>query len=854
VGAALAVLAGSALGLAQEPAPPDRLAPELIAAQLVARAVQADLKLAAGDGKAGPDDYFLATEMLRTALRLAPEDQTILRLALEAASASGDVERELQITRTLVKLDPLDTVSTLRLISANIARMQTAEARLAAFDRLLGPDGESLDDSVRSRLALDAALLQRERGDLDGFRSRLEQSLTLDPTNKDAAVLTLNLMLKEGKTPADKLDAALFVIYADPFDQDGYQAALGILLEHGAYEGAARMAGLSRRLMVLQEATPDGAARLRLDLADFNSAGPEVVISRLSESLAKARDQAKQARAALEREGKPLDGMLRPEEIRLPIGSDRVRVVAAAALDDRERAGTFIEELSASVRAQAEAAPGPDGRSEADAAAARRWAAGELAWLRLLAGIQTEQARTLIGEVRADPGADAALLARLDGWLALRSGELGTAERLLGEASRTDPLAVLGLAILSEQAGDVSLASARYRQVIERMPDQLAGAYARARYRSLTGEAPEAAGAARELDAIALGIPDWLESMVQTPRRAMALEVVPLRREIRPWERTPVRVTLRNNSPIPLGMGPGRAVDTRLLMAPSVDVGTRRLPAGDLLTVASIDRRLRLLPGESVSAIVWPDQGPLSSALELSGSAQTRVRWRVLQGFELVPGRGYEPCSHCLSADIATLVRRPSGQIDAVPEAVKYALQTRTGGELADSILSIVMKIATPELPPSALITPEDADVLMEILSRRFESMQKASRIIVQMTLPTLVNFPPALRLEQVIAFDTDEDVLAVQLVMRTTQADDPIFNAPAVASSPRLREIARAVRERLTQKRPSLSTMQLRILETVAPIPVLPLNTPIPLQLDQDRSGSLLPIAPDPRPVPNFF
>jgi hypothetical protein len=62
-------------------------------------------------------------------------------------------------------------------------RLQYADARLSAYDKLLGPRGDALDPAVRSRLAFDAALLARDHGDEARFLDYLTTSTTLDPTN-----------------------------------------------------------------------------------------------------------------------------------------------------------------------------------------------------------------------------------------------------------------------------------------------------------------------------------------------------------------------------------------------------------------------------------------------------------------------------------------------------------------------------------------------------------------------------------------------------------------------------------------------------------------------------------------------
>ena len=104
-----------------------------------------------------PDDYRLSALALRVARRAYPNDVELLRLEIDAWDAAGDQDSAIAGTRQLVRLNPVDDVAWLRIVNHNIRRLQNAEERLAAYDRLLGPDGRALDPSIRSRLALDAA-------------------------------------------------------------------------------------------------------------------------------------------------------------------------------------------------------------------------------------------------------------------------------------------------------------------------------------------------------------------------------------------------------------------------------------------------------------------------------------------------------------------------------------------------------------------------------------------------------------------------------------------------------------------------------------------------------------------------
>jgi len=111
------------------------------------------------------EDYRRLALALSILQRETPDDIERLRFLLDAWTWAGDERRERTILGRIVRMDPTDTVLQLRLINSAIQSKQNADTRLAMYERFLGPAGEKIDDSVKSRLALDAALLYREMGD-----------------------------------------------------------------------------------------------------------------------------------------------------------------------------------------------------------------------------------------------------------------------------------------------------------------------------------------------------------------------------------------------------------------------------------------------------------------------------------------------------------------------------------------------------------------------------------------------------------------------------------------------------------------------------------------------------------------
>ncbi|MBU6414557.1 MAG: hypothetical protein KGS45_13960, partial [Planctomycetes bacterium] len=162
------------------------------------------------------EELAIALDLLRAARKFLPDDAELLRLEMETASVAGDQQGVLAATRELVRLDPSDAVAQLRLISARIVELQTVEERLAMYERLLGAAGKGLDDSIRSRLALDAALLARESGNDRLFGERLKQALALDAANKEAAILALTEYSARVNAPEGRAQLISNLILSDP--------------------------------------------------------------------------------------------------------------------------------------------------------------------------------------------------------------------------------------------------------------------------------------------------------------------------------------------------------------------------------------------------------------------------------------------------------------------------------------------------------------------------------------------------------------------------------------------------------------------------------------------------------------
>ncbi len=779
-----------------QPAP--RTTPSGIAARAVARIAMADLKLM----KPATDrDYRITAEMIEHAHVLDPNDQDILRLLIQAWTAAGDSDRVDELNRELLRLDPRDTVTQLAIISARINRLQNTDERLAAFEKFLGSEGASLDPAIRSRLAMDAALLKRERGDDDGFAKTLATACQLDPTNKDAATLALAYFADRVPDAVGRFELLTNVLKADPFDPDVHASMAQDLSAAGAYRAAGRIYDTLRRLRKAraEQLLPQETAEILV--SDWNIDGAEVLIRRLTEQIESSRADLRSRRERITAAGQVLTQVADPAEVRLSIPFERTRVVAAAAVGDPELIGYALSEAEESIRRTIEMLAStdrrPEGMSEEEAARTMMSLRVERVWLRLWSGRMTDEAAAEFEDLRGDPDIDAPVLARMEACIKMRQGMFDEAEQALTGLARDDILSALALGILAEVRGQKEPAVRLYTELSNRLAGSIAGAFCRTRVIQMTGRPPAPTELARKLQALADAVPNSLEAMIADPRRFVDLRVEPVNREVGMLDKIQVRLTIENTSRFALAVGPNHPINSRFLFAPIVDIGVRRLSIPGLQDIAWLNRRLRLQPGERLDATVWADPGILGGLLQRLGGSSARIRWRVVQGFKLNRDGYYDPGPLCLSTETATISRSPSMRSVAELSSLYGWIEKGTSIEMAESILAFIERILT-RAPGQPEVTQADIDAFVAAMLKRFARADIPEKSIILVLCPSAVQSPAFAALDAEMAKEEDEGLLKCFLALRAPSETSPLLAPDAWSARPRVQAFADLLRARL--------------------------------------------------------
>ncbi|MBZ0173485.1 MAG: hypothetical protein K8E66_13965, partial [Phycisphaerales bacterium] len=384
------------------------------------------------------------------------------------------------------------------------------------YERLLGPRGVSIDNTVRSRLALDAAMINRERGDLDGFLRMLTLAVDLDQTNKEAQHLATSYFAEYAGNDAEGLSGLLEMqiglMWADPIDPNVHLGIARQLAIKGAMREAARfhsngIAILSRAgLLEPRHRVQELALRWLLE-------GPRIVLDTIERELALARDNAKiKYERDLQRDV-PDRLLVPPNEVFLDPLYEKIRIIAALDAMDRPALLTGLHELDMYAQHQfnevQEATKLDD--PETRARAFREFASTlvSLQFMRVLANAERQELAASIPQLPRAIGEEEwdRMRKPLEAWLALRAGDLDTTRAYLREiGTRTSIMRVCHAELLAAEGRDAE-AAGEYEHILRTDPFVPYGAWARSRAMELTGRTDPATPAGQRMRRLVAEIP-----------------------------------------------------------------------------------------------------------------------------------------------------------------------------------------------------------------------------------------------------------------------------------------------------------------------------------------------------------
>ena len=798
---AAALVLGSIPGVARAQVAPDR------AARAIEELTGLDLSIRRPPT---PDDYQLAADLLSFAVEFDPDATEIARSMSEAAWSAGDNQSLIEATRAIVRADPRDTVAQLRLISAIINRTQTVDERIKAYERFTGDRAaQAIPASVRSRLLLDAALMRRESGDDAGFERMLRRAARLDPTHKEAQAMLAQSVASGGVSEPTHLRLQIRLLKADPIDPHIHIAIARLCAAEGATDSAWRFLNNAADIYARDRGQPPASLQEQLLSLEWQYEGPQSILDKLNPALEDDRATLQARIDARLEMNEPIDDLGDPMDIRFNPGIDRIRLLAAHALDDRESVRSVLDDLRRGVR---DVYDNVLERME-KRGANKGYLLGvylqeviTLQTMRAITGVDPDVINNDIDRIVSQAPSLEPFFRPFEPFTLYVNGEYERARDLavnkLVESASRDLL----IALSSDKLGEMDRAAKEYIALTRDYPLEAHGAFARSRLRQIREGEAFVTEEGHEMARLTGEIPGWMDEMIHRPENTMRLRIAPLDDTFETHEPARVAIELRNLTPRPIAVGTDHPVNSDMLIVPGFRGKTGDLRGDPRPRVADLSRRLRLAPRETLRVELNPDSIQTRWLLRTNCMTNHSQRWRVLQGFQPLAGGGIINSPFGLTTETQLIQRRLIPETKAPLDELIGSLGGTNPATTERVVATSAAILLNPESRPD--LSEDDHARLVDALWELFERADAPTRAWMLATLPPAAAAPPMApfdrRVIELVTGDSlagdapDAAVLAVVLMTRVTAMPSPALEIARSHDDRRVRGVAAMIEHRL--------------------------------------------------------
>ena len=763
-------------------------------------------------------DFAASAMLLGLAQERAPDDLNLLRRRAEAAWGAGDQDLLLELTQRTVQVDPSNTVAQLRLIATRLAKYQTVEERLSRMDALLGPRGASLDASIRSRLALDAALLHRERGEEEKFVEKLKLATGLDSTNKDAALLALTFFSSRSDDPMGRLELMTNLLYADPLDPNAHITLARHLTQMGAFDQARRFHRVQAMILAADGVRANFRTTIEALMLDWRCEGAKSPSDFIRQRLYSERNAA--ARNAREARSEAVEGaagnvvnMPGPQDVRLDMLFEEVRLATASVLGDATELAQSAADMAATVAERTQILSLPNARerewTDETAAAESRLLRQQLNFWRLMTASDVDKVEADLPACTKDlPERNAKVMA-IKAWMALRKGDAAGALELASQETDepADPhlLMAKGEALAALNRTDEAVAALRAAAAADPLTTHCTFAMDRAN--RLAGSPKRRGDAdtalAKQASTYARKIPGWIDSMVSQPQMFQLVSMDQPPSRVGALERAVLTLRIRNASPIPLALGSNKPINARFLFSPMIEVAAITDPPATVPEVFEFDRRFRLMPREELTLAVRPDAGLTGYLAQLGAAGPTRVRYRVLQGFKVTDkGAG------CIELNTPTTAREPLLEARLSAEQLNERIDAATDATIGAVTTGAMAMLLDGSTPATTGFGQDFKPEMARRLVARYPSLSVEGRMFMACVLPPSSQVAVLEALDAAIKADPHPSLRVVGLLTRVAKSDDPALAAGAADADASVAKAAAIQSERLASGAPTYASV----------------------------------------------
>ena len=520
---------------------------------------------------------------------LTPDNPSVWRVLHEVAQMADRQDLSLQAIENLLRVEPHQPSAQLARLREVINSSQTVDQRMSLYEQLLSESRrQELDSSVAARLALDAAFLQQQLGDINQFARWLAESVALDPSYPDAVMLATGFFGDESADTYRRAELLSSAMLSNIRDTTTHVALAEFLMAFGDYKDARQLYEI-----ILGEGASDPKLISDNLLADIvlsqwatgdSIAAMDTIMSRQIAVDETFRKQTKSQQ--------PRISPLELARIHAPLVPKLAVVRAAVYADqhDKQQAETALDAAMSSLIALSKI-------YEAQGASAILRVVElyiQAAWVSLWLGEDPEMAIQFIEQAETAATLDPAEKQRLDGWIALRQGDIATTKLMLAPLKENHAAkAGMALAYLSE--GNKRDAALELLAIAKSQGGTVLGVWSRNQLQKIVGTTFDIRPEVEELQQLMSGVLETMNTFILDPRPPVGLDIRPHKKTFTPFQPILVQIVITNNTTVPLTISTNGPIQPLVLIEAIIESPGTQQPLFPPIIV-SIDRELSIKP------------------------------------------------------------------------------------------------------------------------------------------------------------------------------------------------------------------------------------------------------------------
>jgi hypothetical protein len=538
----------------------------------------------------------LTTNSIETALILAteatllsPNDQSAWRVLHEVAQMADKPSVLVHAIKNLLRVVPTQPTIQLARLRDVISSSQTVDQRMSIYEQLLADNRRNqLDSGVAARLALDAAHLQRQVGDINQFARWLAEAVALDPAYPDAINLATGFFGDETADVYRRAELLASSLLSNIRDVTIQVTLAEFLMSFGDYQDAKELYEDILGDNTSSQKAINSSLLADIVLSQWASGDHESAIKTLlnrQNVIDKTFQNQTQAQ-------QPRLNPLELARIHAPL-SPKLAVVAAAIYADQEDKHQAELALGAAVNSLLSLSKMYTNQgSEGLRLTIEMYI--QAAWILLWLGEDVDAATTILEQVEEGATINPNEKQRLDGWVALRKGDIETAKLKLSPL-KDDPAAKIGVALIHLEEGNKRDAALQLLSVAKNNGGTLIGVWARNKLQEIVGAKFNIRPEVEQLQELMHGVLQTLHAIRNDPRPPVSIRIKPESKVYTPYQPISILVQITNNTTIPLTISSNGPIQPLILLESNIDVpGIPKQPT--LPVVVSIERGFSIKP------------------------------------------------------------------------------------------------------------------------------------------------------------------------------------------------------------------------------------------------------------------